>query len=87
MTFRFVLKLSTIKYETLYQDFVRVLAHFQPISKNEAKNKMNSKREKLMFSFRMYDLDGDGEISKVRYQKLSKLGKFYVLVRLSCWQC
>ena len=55
-----------------------MLAHFQPISKNEARNKLNSKREKLMFSFRMYDLDGDGEISKVRYQKLLKLGKFSV---------
>ena len=42
-----------------------MLALFQPVSKKEERNKMNSKKDKLMFSFRMYDLDGDGEISKV----------------------
>ena len=28
-------------------DFVRVLAHFRPIKKNEEKNKLNSREEKL----------------------------------------
>ena len=50
----------------LVQDFVKVLAFFRPVSKNNAKNKMNTKRDKLLFSFRMYDLDGDGAITVVR---------------------
>ncbi|XP_040568190.1 calcineurin B homologous protein 1 [Lepeophtheirus salmonis] len=47
-----------------FPDFVRVLAHFRPLKKNADKNKMNSRKEKLHFAFRMYDLDGDDKISK-----------------------
>eukprot|EP00090_Calanus_glacialis_P003805 TRINITY_DN12840_c0_g1_i1.p1 TRINITY_DN12840_c0_g1~~TRINITY_DN12840_c0_g1_i1.p1 ORF type:complete len:195 (+),score=67.84 TRINITY_DN12840_c0_g1_i1:57-641(+) len=47
-----------------FKDFVRVLAHFRPIKKTVAMNKMNSRMEKLHFAFRMYDLDGDDKISK-----------------------
>ena len=54
-----------MKYPAFFlQDFVHVLAHFMPISK-KSNNSLNSKREKLIFSFKMYDLDGDGQISKV----------------------
>jgi hypothetical protein len=42
-----------------------VLAYFRPVSNRDSKNKKNTKKNKLLFSFRMYDLDGDGEISVV----------------------
>merc|ERR1712226_1771600 len=38
-------------------------AFFRPLSRTKAKNKTNSKENKLLFSFRMYDLDGDGSIT------------------------
>jgi len=47
-----------------FKDFVRVLAHFRPIKKNQEKNKLNTRMEKLHFAFRMYDIDGDDKISK-----------------------
>ena len=49
----------------LSQDFVNVLSYFRPVSKKTWKNLKNTKKDKLMFSFRMYDLDGDGSISVV----------------------
>eukprot|EP00088_Acartia_fossae_P070228 TRINITY_DN9345_c0_g1_i1.p1 TRINITY_DN9345_c0_g1~~TRINITY_DN9345_c0_g1_i1.p1 ORF type:complete len:195 (+),score=56.08 TRINITY_DN9345_c0_g1_i1:43-627(+) len=47
-----------------FKDFVRVLAHFRPIKKNQEKNKLNTRMEKLHFAFRMYDIDGDDKISR-----------------------
>merc|ERR1712226_199199 len=46
-----------------FQDCVSVLSFFRPLSRTKAKNKTNSKENKLLFSFRMYDLDGDGSIT------------------------
>ena len=53
----------------LVQDFVNVLSFFRPVSKKSWKNLKNTKKDKLMFSFRMYDLDGDGSISVVSIDK------------------
>ena len=35
------------------KDFVRVVAHFRPAKKNPAKNKLNTREDKLHFAFRM----------------------------------
>jgi len=36
-----------------FKDFVRVVSHFRPVKKNAAKNKLNTRMEKLHFAFRM----------------------------------
>ncbi|KAF2368330.1 EF-hand domain [Trinorchestia longiramus] len=46
-----------------FKQFVRVLAHFRPIKRNQD-NKLNSREEKLRFAFKMYDLDDDGSITR-----------------------
>ena len=57
--------MTMVMIELLSQDFVNVLSYFRPVSKKTWKNLKNTKKDKLMFSFRMYDLDGDGSISVV----------------------
>merc|ERR1712110_1391415 len=49
-----------------FPDFVKVLARFRPIKSEQFKerNVLNSRRDKLRFVFRMYDIDGDNQISK-----------------------
>ncbi|XP_014066817.1 calcineurin B homologous protein 1 isoform X1 [Salmo salar] len=53
-----------------FRGFMRTLAHFRPIEDNE-KNKdptasepLNSRSNKLLFAFRLYDLDRDDKISR-----------------------
>ena len=57
----FVVRMPVIHF----QDFVNVLSFFRPVSRKSWKNLKNTKKDKLMFSFRMYDLDNDGSISVV----------------------
>ncbi|XP_061575914.1 calcineurin B homologous protein 2 [Cololabis saira] len=49
--------------------FVRVLAHFRPRDRNRSRDRTqpeppNTKTQKLRFAFQLYDLDGDGKISR-----------------------
>lgn len=53
-----------------FRGFMRTLAHFRPVEDNE-KNKgltsgepLNSRTNKLLFAFRLYDLDRDDKISR-----------------------
>ncbi|KAF5896599.1 calcineurin B homologous protein 1, partial [Clarias magur] len=52
-----------------FRGFMRTLAHFRPVEDNE-KNKdpniepLNSRSNKLLFAFRLYDLDRDDKISR-----------------------
>ncbi|XP_037097313.1 calcineurin B homologous protein 1 [Syngnathus acus] len=52
-----------------FRGFMRTLAHFRPIEDSE-KNKyapgepLNSRTNKLLFAFRLYDLDRDNNISR-----------------------
>ena len=53
-----------------FRQFVKTLAIFRPMSEKELRDSdtgadfINSKKEKLRFSFRMYDIDGNGEIQE-----------------------
>uniref|UniRef100_A0A1I7VZ99 Calcineurin B-like protein 1 n=1 Tax=Loa loa TaxID=7209 RepID=A0A1I7VZ99_LOALO len=50
-----------------FREFIRVLAHFRPISK-EKKNILNSREEKLKFAFSMYDLNKNGFITRDEFK-------------------
>lgn len=52
-----------------FRGFMRTLAHFRPIednekNKNPASEPLNSRTNKLLFAFRLYDLDRDDKISR-----------------------
>jgi len=46
-----------------FRQFVRVLAHFRPVKKNK-ENQFNSRKGKLHFAFKLYDIDDDDRITK-----------------------
>uniref|UniRef100_A0AC34GNK2 EF-hand domain-containing protein n=1 Tax=Panagrolaimus sp. ES5 TaxID=591445 RepID=A0AC34GNK2_9BILA len=54
-----------------FKDFVRVIAHFRPIDKNNP-HPWNSREAKLRFAFTMYDLNKSGTITKDEFTEILK---------------
>ncbi|KAF1753864.1 hypothetical protein GCK72_020421 [Caenorhabditis remanei] len=50
-----------------FRQFVRILAHFQPTSRVK-KNSLNSRRDKLFFAFKMYDLNKNNYITREEFK-------------------
>ncbi|CAI5452243.1 unnamed protein product [Caenorhabditis angaria] len=50
-----------------FKQFVKIMAHFQPISKSK-KNVLNSRKDKLMFAFKMYDLNKNNYITREEFK-------------------
>ncbi|XP_065058389.1 calcineurin B homologous protein 1-like [Rhopilema esculentum] len=62
-----------------FKEFVRTLAYFRPIRKKN-ENPLNTRECKLEFAFRIYDIDGDGYISR---QELLDLLRMMVGVNIN----
>ncbi|CAB3397298.1 unnamed protein product [Caenorhabditis bovis] len=50
-----------------FRQFVKILAHFQPISRSK-KNLLNSRKDKLLFAFKMYDLNKNDYITREEFK-------------------
>ncbi|XP_046849226.1 calcineurin B homologous protein 1-like isoform X1 [Xenia sp. Carnegie-2017] len=55
-----------------FREFMKTLAHFRRSSK-KGHNPLNTAEEKLKFIFRIYDLDNDGNITKVDLLKILEM--------------